>query len=121
MPTPEHSDQRTLPITQDEGYDVNIDNGIQKQNKKSNTNRIQVQNSNGPACISQTALYSYLSNVLLDDASHFVPRKLMGQPPLIQTVLDIEEVANGVVHPITNRTIKNNTGSSTSPFSARFG
>ena len=29
----------------------------------------------------------------------------MGQPPLIQTVFNIEEVANGVVHPITNRTI----------------
>ena len=29
----------------------------------------------------------------------------MGQPPLIQPVFDIEEVANGVVHPITNKTI----------------
>ena len=70
-----------------------------------NTNRIQVQNSNGPDCISQTALYSYLGNALLDDAAHFVPRKLIGQPPLMQPVFNIEEVANGVVHPITNKTI----------------
>ena len=105
MPTSEHAYQRPIQITQDENYDVNIDDGIQKQNKKYNTNRIQVQNSNGPACISQTALYSYLGNTLLDDTAHFIPRKLMGQPPLIQPVLDIEEVGNGVVHPITNRKI----------------
>ena len=105
MPTSEHSDKQPIPITQDEGYDVNIGDGIQEQNKKSNTNRIQVQNSNGTACISQTALYSYLGNALIDDAAHFVPRKLMGQPPLIQPAFNIEEVANGVVHPITNRTI----------------
>ena len=30
----------------------------------------------------------------------------MGQPPLIQTVINIEEVANGLVHPIKNKTIK---------------
>ena len=105
MPTPEQSDQRPIPITQDEGYEVNIDDGIQKQNKKYNTNRIQVQNSNGPACISQTALYSYLGNAIFEDASHFVPRKLMGEPPIIQPAFDIEEVANVVVHPVTNRTI----------------
>ena len=29
----------------------------------------------------------------------------MVQPPLIQPVFDIEELENGVVHPITNRTI----------------
>ena len=29
----------------------------------------------------------------------------MGQPPLIQLVFDIEEVANGVVHIIINRKI----------------
>ena len=51
MPAPEHSDQRPITITQDESYDVNIDDGIQKQNKKFNTNRIQVQNSNGKDCI----------------------------------------------------------------------
>ena len=91
MPAPEHSDQRTIPITQEYSYDGNIDNGIQKQNKKCNTNRIQVQNSNGPACISQTALYKYIGNTLIDDAAHFIPRKLMGQPPLIQPVFDIEK------------------------------
>ena len=48
---------------------------------------------------------SYLGNAVLDDAAHFVPRKLMGQPPLIQPAFDIEEVANDVVHPITNMTI----------------
>ena len=90
MPTPEHSDQQPIQITQDNRYDVNIDDGIQTQNKTFNTNRIQVQNSNGPACISQTALYAYLVNALLDDAAHFIPRKLMGQPPLIQPVFDIE-------------------------------
>ena len=57
MPTPEHLYQLSIPITQDKSYDVNIDDGIQQQ--KFNTNRIQVQNSNGPSCISQTALYSY--------------------------------------------------------------
>ena len=106
MPTPKHSDQQPIPITQDEGYYVNIDDGIQKQNKKSNTNRIQVQNSNGPACISHNALYYYLGNALLDDTAYFLPRKLMVQPPLIQPAFDIEELANGVVHPITNMTIK---------------
>ena len=121
MTTPENSDQRPIPITQDEIYDVNLDDGIQKQNKKYNTNRIQVQNYNGPACISQTALYFYLGNALIDDAAHFIPSKLMGQPPLIQPVFDIEEVANGVVHTITNRTIKNTTSLSMIPFSARFG
>ena len=35
MPTLEHSDQRPKPITQDESYDVNIDDGIQKQSKNS--------------------------------------------------------------------------------------
>ena len=54
---------------------------------------------------SQTSLYSYLGNALIDDATHFIPRKLMGQPPLMQTVFSIEEVSNGVVHPITNKTI----------------
>ena len=29
----------------------------------------------------------------------------MGQPPLIQPIFDIEELANGVVHIVTNRTI----------------
>ena len=29
MPTPEHSDQQPIPITQYEGYDINIDDGIQ--------------------------------------------------------------------------------------------
>ena len=29
----------------------------------------------------------------------------MFQPPLMQPVFNIEEVANGVVHPITNKTI----------------
>ena len=29
----------------------------------------------------------------------------MGEPPPIQPAFDIKEVANGVVHPITNRTI----------------
>ena len=48
---------------------------------------------------------SYLGNALLDDAAHFVPRKLMGQTPLIQPVFNIEEVANSVVHPFTNKTI----------------
>ena len=78
---------------------------LKKQNKTFNTNRIQVKHSNGPACISQTALYSYLGKALLDDAAHFVPRKLMDQTPLIQPVFSIEELANGVVHPITNKTI----------------
>ena len=105
MQTPEQLYQRPITITQDESYDVNKDDGIKKQNKIFNTNRIQVQNSNGPACISQTAVYSYLGNSLLDNAAHFVPRKLMGQPPLIQPVFDIEEVENGVVNQITNRTI----------------
>ena len=107
MTTPKQSDQRLLPITQDEGYDFNMDDGIQQQNKKSNTNRIQLQNSNRPACISQTALYSYISSAIFDNASNFVPRKLMGEPPIIQPAFDIEEVANDVVHPITNRTITN--------------
>ena len=31
IPTPEHSDQRPMPITQDESYDANIDNGIPKK------------------------------------------------------------------------------------------
>ena len=79
---------------------------LKKQNKTFNTNRIQVQNSNGPACISQTALYSYLGNALLDDVALFVPRKIIGQTPLSQPVFSIEEVANGVVHPIANKTIK---------------
>ena len=57
LPAPEHSDQIPITITQDESCDGNIDNGIQKQNLKFHTNIIQVQNSNGPACISQTALY----------------------------------------------------------------
>ena len=35
MPTPEHSDQLPIPITQDESYDANIDDGIQQQNKNS--------------------------------------------------------------------------------------
>ena len=83
MPAPEHSDQQPMPITEDEGYDVNIDDVIQKQNKKFNTNRIQIQNYNGPACISQTSLYYYLGKALLDDAAHFIPRKIMVQPPLI--------------------------------------
>ena len=82
-----------------------MDDGNRQQNKKPNTNIIQLQNSNGPACISQTALYSYLGNAIFDEVAHFVPRKLMGEPPLIQPALDIEEVKNGVVHPITNRTI----------------
>ena len=95
-----------MPITKDESYDEYIYKDIQKQNKTVNTNRIQVHNSNGTACISQTALYSYLGNALIDDATHLVPRKLIGQPPLMQTVFNIEEVANGVVHIIINKTIK---------------
>ena len=65
MPAPEHSDQRPIPITQDESYDGNIDNGIQQNNTTFNKNRIQVKHSNGPACISQIALYSYIDNALL--------------------------------------------------------
>ena len=33
IPAPEHSDQRSIPITQDKSYDENIDNGIQKKIK----------------------------------------------------------------------------------------
>ena len=36
LPAPEHSDQRPIPIAQDESYDEYIDNGIQKQNKTFN-------------------------------------------------------------------------------------
>ena len=89
MPAPEHSDKRIIKITQYESYDGNIDNGIQNQNTTFNTNIIQVQNSNGPASISQTALYSYLENALIDEATHFVPRKPMVQPPLMQTIFNI--------------------------------
>ena len=78
---------------------------MQKQNKIFNRNRIMVQKSNGPACISQIALYSYLSNALIDDATHFVTRNLIGQLPLTLIIFNIEEVANGVVHTTTNKTI----------------
>ena len=33
MPTPKQSTQRPIPITQDEGYDFNMDEVIRQQNK----------------------------------------------------------------------------------------
>ena len=106
MPTPKQPDQRPIPITQDEGYYFNMEDGIWHQNKIPNTNCIQLQNSNAPNCISQTALYYYLGNAIFDDTVHFLPTTLMGKPTPIQPAFDIEEVENGMVHPITNGTIK---------------
>ena len=105
MSTPKQPAQQPIPISENEGYDSNMDNGIRQQNKIPNTNGMQLKNYNAPACISKTALYSYCGNSLFNDIAHFVPRELMGQPPLIQLVFNIEEVSNGVVHPITNKTI----------------
>ena len=45
---------------------------------------------------------------MLDDSTHFVPTAMMPtwQPYAQMPTMAVEEVANGVVHPITNETIK---------------
>ena len=59
----------------------------------------------GPACISQEALYSVLGDAMLNATHHFVPVHMENKPFAINAPLDVEEYANGVVHPITNETL----------------
>ena len=59
----------------------------------------------GPAIISQQALYSYLDNAVFDTPEWSIRNNSMNEELPTTPQIDIEEYANGVVHPDTKETI----------------
>ena len=59
-----------------------------------------------PANISQMALYKVLGNALINKAEGvFTPNTLQDVTITYSPPVDLEEMANGVVHPITKETV----------------
>ena len=58
-----------------------------------------------PASISHQALYLYLGNAVFDTPEQSIPNNLMHEELPTTPQIDIEEYANGVVHPVTKETI----------------
>ena len=58
-----------------------------------------------PSGISQQALYLYLGNAVFDTPEWFILEKLMNEELPTTPHIDIEEYANGGVHPVTKETI----------------
>ena len=58
-----------------------------------------------PASISPKALYSYFGNAVFDTPEWSIPNNLMNEELPTTPQIDIEEYANGVVHPVTKETI----------------
>jgi hypothetical protein len=60
----------------------------------------------GPASIATHALYHVIINLVFSNPpSYAIPKKLNNSPNRFQHNINIEEVCNGVVHPITKETI----------------
>ena len=58
-----------------------------------------------PASISPQALYSYFGNAVFDTLEWSIPNNLMNEELPTTPQIDIEEYADGVVHPVTKETI----------------
>jgi len=61
----------------------------------------------GPLFTTQGALYNVLAKGIEDTTTHFIPNSLANHKLNIQMDIDISEVCNGVVHPITKETLTN--------------
>ena len=103
-PNPKGPTPQPVPIMQDkdeeeEEQEIRQSQRIRKQQP------IQVQSPQGAASISKNAVYLVLGNAFLADLPQFVPRVLQNSKLAFTPPPDIEEQCNGVVHPVTNKTI----------------
>jgi len=64
-----------------------------------------MQTPRGHASISRQALYHVINLVFNAPPTYTIPRALLESPDRFWHIIDIEEVCNGVVHPITKETI----------------
>ena len=98
--SPKGGNHPTTPtITQE---DANVQHNIQHPIQHY---PIQKFHNNPPAAISQEALYHIVGIGYNDTPLCTVPRKLELSKLTISPAIEIEELCNGVVHPVTNETI----------------
>ena len=95
------------PITQDEDE---LPTRVNNQHVPRRSQRLQEQatmiiSPRAPEIISPQALYSYLGNTVFDTPEWSIPNNLMNEELPTTPQIDIEEYANGVVHPVTKETI----------------
>ena len=64
-----------------------------------------MQTPRGHASISRQALYHVINLAFNAPPTYTIPRALLESPDRFRHIIDIEEVCNGVVHPITKETI----------------
>ncbi len=105
VPTPKGAPDHGsfMPITQD---DEDITNMPMPQPRRSQRLQATPKFQNvGPANISQEALYHVAGLGYTNAPLYSVPTSLMKEKLTISPAIDIEEMCNGVVHPITNETI----------------
>ncbi|KAL7530050.1 hypothetical protein ACHAXR_003283 [Thalassiosira sp. AJA248-18] len=95
IPTPKSSKPSPIPITQDEEDDFTTEDQPVEPTRRSH--RLH-QQSTRLASISQHAFHSYIGNAILSNATQNLP-----PDSIFHT--NIEEFANGVVHPETKETI----------------
>ena len=95
IPTPKSSKPAPIPITQDEEDDFTTKDQPVEPTRQSQ--RLH-QQSTRLASISQQAFHSYIGNAILSNATQNLP-----PDSIFHT--NIEEFANGVVHPETKKTI----------------
>ena len=103
VPTPKGT-YAPPPISQEDDDDDNPPPAT-ANNKNPPANNTTFNTGPGPACISQEALYSVLSDAMLNATHHFVPEHMEEKQFAINAPLDIEQYANGVVHPTTKETL----------------
>ena len=95
------------PITQDEDK---LPTRVNNQHVPRRSQRLQEQatmifSPRVLASISPQALYLYLDNAVFDTPEWSIPNNLMNEELPTTPQIDIEEYANGVVHPDTKETI----------------
>jgi len=66
---------------------------------------LRMQTPRGHASISRQALYHVINLAFNVPPTYTIPRALLESPDRFWHIIDIEEVCNGVVHPITKETI----------------
>ena len=95
------------PITQDEDK---LPTKVSNQHVPRRSQQLQEQATmiiypRASASISHQELYSYLGNAVFDTPEWSIPNNLMNEELPTTPQIDIEEYANGVVHPVTKETI----------------
>ena len=106
VPTPKRSAPTPHPITQEESAATAATEPPQDRTYSiDSTDRPVLQRTCAPARVTPAALQSYLGEALLNGTHQYVPRRLISTWEPLLPPTDIEEVANGVVHPVTKETI----------------